>query len=679
MTLSNVRLGSWQRLALVFAVAGSSLLMASAPKGAKAKAAKKDASATVAAAAAPQAAASASSGAGENAFRPSRMQGSLLGTPGIWSTQFAETLLPGQASTGVYFDRYSRDPGGMVITEGHQGWTVGLTKWLEVSFDTTSYRRIRMTHPGELTYGTNGTLGSFNPVAPFVRNPLLTGPVDWGLGLTFGLLSQDRGDPIGLAFQVEEHFPYNPDLTNGVNFFGVGTTEPRFNENLLIDKWLGQGEIAFNVGYQHNGTVDAGGVINLPLRDQFTYQFGEIFPIISRVQGVVELGGNVPFGAGATSNLYGEPRPLDLNVGLRINPLSFMGINAGYRLGAHSSSGIAPITNPNGWVFGVSFGPPPPAPAPPPPPPTPTLACKVDASPVTPGTTVHISSTVSPEGLPYTYSWTTTGGTLSPAGASATLDTANLAPGLYTITGRVDNGSGGTNECTTSVEVREPVRNPPTAACSVEPTTPVLPGTALAFSVQASSPDNRPLTYTWVTSPAGVGHLDATDQAAVHLDTTGAPAGPVHATAKVTDDRGLSALCSVDGTIAAPPPPPQAALASTLQFAPNSSRVDNAAKAALDDVALRLQQDANATAVVVGSATPNEVARRRALTPAATEKLAQQRAENVQAYLVKEKGISADRIQLRYATDNAHQAEVWVVPQGASYTGTGQSFTPASK
>src|SRR6185312_1206500 len=192
--------------------------------------------------------------------------------------------------------------------------------------------------------------------------------------------------------------PYTPTYGLGANYYGVSTTEPTFIENVLIDKWLGAGgEMALNLGYQHNGVVDAGGKVMLPLRDQFNYQFGEVFPFYGRVQGIVELGGNIPFGAGLRNDLYGTPTPLDLNVGVRINPISWMGINAGYRLGAHSSGKHAVTTNPSGFVFGLSFGPPPPAYPPPPPPPTPTLTCNLDTTTVQPGTAVHVTSTVSPE------------------------------------------------------------------------------------------------------------------------------------------------------------------------------------------------------------------------------------------------------------------------------------------
>jgi hypothetical protein len=67
------------------------------------------------------------------------------------------------------------------------------------------------------------------------------------------------------------------------------------------------------------------------------------------------------------------------------------------------------------------------------------------------------------------------------------------------------------------------------------------------------------------------------------------------------------------------------------------------------------------------------VARRKALSPAATVKLAEERAVHAMNYLVKEKGIAADRIEVRHG-DGPQKAEVWVVPQGASYTGAGETF-----
>ncbi|MGH9072421.1 MAG: PKD domain-containing protein, partial [Acidimicrobiales bacterium] len=372
----------------------------------------------------------------------------------------------------------------------------------EFTFATTGYRRIRNNRPGELTFGPQGNFNNFNPVAPFVRNPLITGPVGYSLGATFNLLSQARGDAFGLALQATETLPYTADFTRGVANYGVSTTEPSFVENVLADKWIGNGELVANLGFQHPNTIDAGGQVLIPQRDNVLWSFGVVVPRQARVQAIVELGGNVPFGAGASTNYFGPTTPMDSTWGIRVNPLSWMGLNAAYRLADHT-----PHANSSGFVFGVSIGPAPRAVVVPPA--APMLACSVDNATVQAGTAVHLSSRVSPAGLPYTYTWTATGGTLTPANEAATLDTTGLAPGMYTVHGTV-TGSNGTATCNTSVEVREVPKHPPTVACSVEPSTPVQAGATVTFSAQASSPDNRPLTYAWQTS---AGRLDTSNQA----------------------------------------------------------------------------------------------------------------------------------------------------------------------
>jgi hypothetical protein len=148
--------------------------------------------------------------------------------------------------------------------------------------------------------------------------------------------------------------------------------------------------------------------------------------------------------------------------------------------------------------------------------------------------------------------------------------------------------------------------------------------------------------------------------ASATLDTAGAPAGSITVSATCTDDRGLSDSGSAMVNVTVPPPPPQAEKMSECDF-PNKARpgrVDNTCKAVLDDVALRLQRDADSRLVVVGQADASE---RKAAT------LAKQRADNSKAYLVKEKGIDASRIETRAGSEGGRRAEMVIVPPGASY------------
>jgi hypothetical protein len=102
-----------------------------------------------------------------------------------------------------------------------------------------------------------------------------------------------------------------------------------------------------------------------------------------------------------------------------------------------------------------------------------------------------------------------------------------------------------------SFNVKQP--RPPVIACSSDPGTIRTGGTATIRS-NASSPDNRRLTYSYSTSAGNVSGADAT----VMLNTAGAPPGAIRVTCNVGDDRNppLMASATTVVNIEAPPPPP---------------------------------------------------------------------------------------------------------------------------
>ena len=110
-----------------------------------------------------------------------------------------------------------------------------------------------------------------------------------------------------------------------------------------------------------------------------------------------------------------------------------------------------------------------------------------------------------------------------------------------------------------------------------------------------------------------------------------------------------------------PPPTPVASKVNECLFRAGSSRVDNVCKRILDDVALRLQNEPNATVMLVGYADPKEGG-----------KLSAQRAEGAAKYLG-EKGISPGRTNHRGGTGQAgagkqnQRVDIIWVPQGATY------------
>lgn len=301
-----------------------------------------------------------------------------------------------------------------------------------------------------------------------------------------------------------------------------------------------------------------------------------------------------------------------------------------------------------------------------------SAACAVAPTAVMAGEPVKV--TLTPTGfLPkrtLSYSWASTGGKAAGTEATTTVDTTGLAPGQYTVTGTAtDNGKGKHQQsakCSAGFTVNEPPKHPPTATCSANPTS-VRAGDPSTISVQANSPDNRPLSYQWSST---AGRISGTGPSAT-LDTAGAPAGPITVTTTVADDRNLSTTCNSQVNVEVPPPPPTASQIGSINFPDKKrpARVDNAAKATLDDVALRLQREPDAKAVVVGHGTDTKT----------VKKLAAQRAVNTKAYLVDEKGIDPSRIEVRDGGGDQATADIWIVPTGATFSGEGTTVVDESK
>ncbi len=308
------------------------------------------------------------------------------------------------------------------------------------------------------------------------------------------------------------------------------------------------------------------------------------------------------------------------------------------------------------------------------PPPPVTLACTANPTTVFPGDPVTVTGTaanLNPKKTA-TYSFTGQGLEVKSDNSTATVNTANLQPGQYTVMGHVSEGNkpGQSADCTAPFTVKQ--FEPPTITCSANPST-VEPGGSSTITSMGVSPQNRPLTYSY---SATAGQISGTSNTAT-LSTAGAPSGPITVTCNVADDKGQTATTTTTVTVNAPPPPPAPKVQTlcTLNFDRDTkrpARVDNEAKACLDDVALNLQRSADATATVVGNAAEQQAApakkgrksRKAAQTP---EQLAAQRAVNAKDYLVKEKGIDPSRVSARTGTKGANEVDDYLVPAGANF------------
>ncbi|HMH13571.1 MAG TPA: OmpA family protein, partial [Edaphobacter sp.] len=157
------------------------------------------------------------------------------------------------------------------------------------------------------------------------------------------------------------------------------------------------------------------------------------------------------------------------------------------------------------------------------------------------------------------------------------------------------------------------------------------------------------------------------------LNTTGAAPGTITVTANVVDDKGQSASCTTTVTVVAPTPPPAVTTTSlcSISFERDKrrpARVDNEAKACLDDIALNLQRSSDAKLAIVGNASSSEKT---------GSKLAAARAVNTKAYLVGEKGVDASRISVYTGSQDGKTAASTLIPTGATLDSTG--LTPVDE
>jgi len=304
------------------------------------------------------------------------------------------------------------------------------------------------------------------------------------------------------------------------------------------------------------------------------------------------------------------------------------------------------------------------------PPPPVTYSCSVNPSAVFPGDPITVTGTalnLNPK-KPATYTWSGTGVKITGDSTTGNIDTTSLSAGSFTVTGHVSEGQkpGEFADCTANFTVKP--YEPPTVSCSATPTS-LKPGDSATVTATGVSPQNRPLTYSFTSS---AGSISGTGNTAT-LTTTGAPAGTITITGNVSDDKGQTASCTATVSIEAPPPPvAKTQTLCTISFGRDTkrpARVDNEAKACLDQVALSAQQTADATITVVGEAGPQAPAPTKKGKHAAPviDNLAAQRAVNTKAYLVTEKGIDASRISVRTGTQSVDEVENYLIPAGATF------------
>jgi hypothetical protein len=322
------------------------------------------------------------------------------------------------------------------------------------------------------------------------------------------------------------------------------------------------------------------------------------------------------------------------------------------------------------------------------PPPPITYACVVTA----PTGTIYPGDVITITGTPTNllpkkdaqYTWTSDAGPVSGTSSVASVDTKTLAPGSYTVKGHVSQGVKPGQFADCSVPFTVTPFSPPTVSCSANPST-VNSGDPAVITASGMSPQNRPLTYSYSATTGSI----SGNTASATLSTSGvAPGTSITVTCNVVDDKGQTASATTMVALNNPPPPPPAPMAKSLctitfdKDKKRPTRVDNEAKACLDDIALSAQRDATAKLEITGNSEPVKVMgkstpKKEEMAAKETLKKAAERAVNTKEYLVTDKGLDASRIAVYTGTAGTNSAATTIIPAGATLDTTG--LTPVDE
>jgi outer membrane protein OmpA-like peptidoglycan-associated protein len=369
-----------------------------------------------------------------------------------------------------------------------------------------------------------------------------------------GAKSKDDTPPgrITPKFEVAGMFDYvnfNPGGTiSSFNNYG-GSGSGVWN----ISRWVGLTEELGGLSYNRtfNGKSLHGGIttflggprLNLRMFDRFV-PFAEF--LLGGAHAGSQMTGTSSQTAFALAAGGGVDIVLSRNIAWRFAEIDYLMTNfSGSSVGGSARQDNLRLGTGIVFRFGLPKVAPPPVNHPP------VAACSASPTSVFAGSgdtvAVHVNAS-DPDNDPLTYSYTATGGTVDGTGPDARWNSANAAPGNYTVTAQVNDGKGGTASCATDIKVDPRPNRPPTATLSVE-RSPILPGEHTGITCNGNDPDGDPLTYSYSASG---GQVTGTGSNAT-FDATGLQPGTYTVKCSVDDGRGGTADASGNVEVKEPP------------------------------------------------------------------------------------------------------------------------------
>ncbi len=264
----------------------------------------------------------------------------------------------------------------------------------------------------------------------------------------------------------------------------------------------------------------------------------------------------------------------------------------------------------------------------------PTVVCDPSSTSVTEGQSTTLQARASdPNGDALTYKWTVDGQDVPNDSPSFQFGSTGKTLGAHTVRVTVTDVDGMSASCDFTVTINRRPNTDPRCSLSLNPVE-VYAGEIVTATATVSDPDNDPLTYSWTVD----GQSHPGTGSSIQVSTSGM-AGGAH-TVGVSANDGRGGTCSASQTF-------RVREKIIIQI---DNRVDNIAKAQLDEIALKLQQNPSLRASITGHTDDRG-------SEAANQRVGLRRANLLKDYLVKQHSIDTNRIETRSAGESSPIAD----------------------
>ena len=394
------------------------------------------------------------SGVAQDKEKIKQLAPSAQGSTGLFNLYLADTLRRGEVSLGLNITHFNREPGDLDLTLFPVSITAGLHDRVEFFVAWETHRRvngnairINKIGPGDPIVparlnNSMGSVGFFND-SPFLDVSSGQGSGELRSGLKFNLLSEVRGNPLGLAVQPIIKLPLSQSRTRLLQGLTNGTLEAGYD--FILSKNLPRGG-TITGNYGHFFAEDSQGI---RLQHRMNYGLGLEMPIgAGKVRAIGELVGSRFFGERTQG---ANPKsPVDLYLGLRISLARWISISAAYNINLNTINGDLPIygipsTGRSGWFLQMTFqrkinrAP--------------SIRCNPNRAVIEEGDSATIQAMiVDSDNSVLSLTWRASAGRISQLGTRVLFDSTGLQVGEYTVTAEVGDGDR-TASCLTDIIV----------------------------------------------------------------------------------------------------------------------------------------------------------------------------------------------------------------------------------